>query len=104
MTILGTFIKQPADRLDYDFDYSLFLIDVDTLETAVFEVVTLVESETEITTPNPLAIDAEVVADTYTKVWVSGGEIGYIYKISCTVTTGHGRVKQDELKIKIKEY
>jgi hypothetical protein len=37
------------------------------------------------------------------KIWITGGVSGTTYKIEVTVTTSLGRVKQDELKCKIKE-
>ncbi len=104
MTVLATYNKQPSERLDYDFDYSLFLMSADTIESAVFKVETLVESGEVITVPNPLEIDTEIIDTTFTKAWVRGGEIGYTYKISCTATTAHGRTKEDEIKIRVKEY
>lgn len=93
MSVIATFTKQPIDRLDYDFDYSKFLANTDVVETAEF-----------IVEPEGLYIDAEIVEPTFTKVWVHGGVAGTVYKISCTVTTAHGRVKQDEIKVRVREY
>lgn len=93
MAILNTFIKQPADRLDYDFDYSVFLAAADSIETAVFTV-----------EPAGLTIDTSLVEPTFTKVWLQGGVVGNTYKVSCTITSAHGRVKQDEIKLRIREY
>ena len=104
MTVLATFTKQPSDRLDYDFDYSKFLLGTDTIESVVFKVETLITTDEVITVPNPLIIDTELFDTTFTKVWLHGGEVGYTYKISSTATTAHGRTKQDEIKIRVKEY
>ena len=93
MAFLNTFTKQPADRLDYDFDYSAFLLNTDTVISAVFAV-----------EPVGLTLDTQLVEPTFTKVWVTGGTAGNTYKITCTVTTDHGRVKQDEIRIRVKEY
>jgi hypothetical protein len=38
------------------------------------------------------------------KVYTSGGTDGVTYKITATVTTTGGRVKQAEIKVKVKEY
>lgn len=93
MAILNTYTQQPADRLDYDFEYTDFLKGVDAVESAVFAV-----------EPAGMTLSGEVTEPTFTKVWASGGELGKSYKISCTITTAHGRVKQDEIKVRIKEY
>lgn len=93
MTILATYVKQPIDRLDYDFDYSQFLAGADSIESATF----LVE-------PEGLTLDSTVVEPTFTKVWISGGDVGTAYIVNCTVTTAHGRIKQDEIKIRVKEF
>ena len=100
MAILKTFTKQPSDRLDYDFDYSQWLGEDDEVLSAVFTV----ESLDGTTPTSPMMIDSEVVAATYTKVWVEGGQAGEIYKVTCTITTTRGRRKQDEIKIRLKEY
>ena len=93
MASLNTFTKQPADRLDYDFDYKAFLLGNDTIIDAVFTA-----------EPVGLGTDTPVVEPKYAKIWVYGGVAGTTYKITCTVTTEHGRVKQDEIKIRVKEY
>ena len=100
MAVLGKYVKQPIDRLDYDFDYSLWIGQGDEVISAVFTV----ESLDEPVTVNPLTIDSQVVMPLYTKVWLVGGNAGETYKVSCTATTARGRVKQDEIKIRMKEY
>ena len=100
MTILKTHTKQPADRLDYDFDYSQWLSVDDEVLSAEFAV----ESIDGTTPIDPMFVASQVVTPTYTKVWLEGGKAGEIYKVSCTITTTRGRVKQDEIKIRLKEY
>ena len=41
MAILKSYVKQPVDRLDYDFDYSQWLDPSDDLFSAVFSVESL---------------------------------------------------------------
>lgn len=98
MTVLATYTKQPIERLDYDFEYSDFL-NGDSIDVSLGAVFTVEPVE-----PGGLVIDSYVVQPTYTKVWVSHGLVDSKYKISCTVTTLHGRVKQDEIKIRVKEF
>ena len=100
MAILKSYVKQPVDRLDYDFDYSQWLDPSDELSSVVFSIEALGDD----TPSTPLQVDSSVSTATYAKVWVVGGSAGEMYKVSCTITTSRGRVKQDEIKIRIKEY
>ena len=100
MAILKTHTKQPADKLDYDFDYSHWLSSDDEVISATFSVASIDGS----TPLSPMTLESSVVRATYTKVWVVGGSAGEIYKVTCTATTARGRVKQDEIKIRLKEY
>ena len=100
MALLKNYTKQPAERLDYDFDYSKWLVSGDALISAVFTVDILNGGISE----NPLVIDSEVCMPTFTKAWITGGLAGENYKVSCTATTSRGRTKQDEIKIRIKDY
>jgi hypothetical protein len=100
MSIQKTYSKQPADVLDYDFDYSLWLSANDEIVSA-----TIVSELISATTPiTPLTIVSQIYAPTFAKVWLSAGVAGDVYKITCTITTASGRVKQDEIKLKIREY
>lgn len=90
MAILNKYTQQPADRWDYDFEYN---VPTDSIEDAVFTV-----------EPAGLILDGKVVMPTFTKIWISGGDVDVTYKVSCTITTTRGRIKQDEIKIRIREY
>lgn len=97
MAILNTFIKQPADTLDYDIDYEEFLTDGDSMSSATATV-----SRTSGT--GTLAVQAVFTLGTRVKVWLSGGDDRDVFKVTVTTTTTLGRVKQDELVFKIREY
>ena len=90
--ILGTFIKQPTERFDYDITYKDWLTSGDNLESVVV-------------TPDDvtISVDFVIVNDPICKIWVSGGENGKTYKLTVTATTADGRVKQDEFKVKVKD-
>ncbi len=94
MAILGTFPKQPLERLDYDLDFQEWLPSGDLIVSA-----TAVAS-TGITVETPL-IDA---TQKVVKVWVTGGTTGVTYKIQVTATTAEGRVKEGEIRIKVRDY
>lgn len=96
MAILGTFIKQPADVVDYDVDFGTeWLPTGDKLASASASV-----------TPSGLTLGSTIidVTETVVKQWVSGGTAGTTYKVEITATTDAGRVKQVEFKVKLKEY
>lgn len=98
MTILKRWEQQPADRIDRAFDYANgqpqpFLEGDDTLFSA-----------TVVAEPSGLNIGGVICVDGQVRYWVSGGVHGEKYKITCTATTRHGRIKQDEVILSIKEY
>lgn len=89
---LGTFTKQPVEVKDYDLDYSEWLVAADTVEAA------------EVTVePAGLTVGSVFTHDTKVKVWLSAGSDGAVYKLTVTMTTADGRVKQDEFKVKVKD-
>ena len=96
MTILRRWEQQPADRIDYAFDYANgeppFLENGDTLVSATIAV-----------EPDGLNVSEAPVLDGQARFWVSGGESGKKYKVTCTARTRLGRVKQDEVVFTIKE-
>ena len=89
---LGTFTKQPIEVKDYDLDYSEWLVAADTVEAA------------EVTVePAGLTVGSVFTQDKKIKVWLSAGTNGTVYKLTVTMTTADGRVKQDEFKVKVKD-
>ena len=100
--ILGTMNKQPADRYDYDIDYSEWLTDKDNVESVA---VTVFPDE-GLLDPVPadrLNILSVTVIDPFVKLWIDGGRNGVTYKVTLTMTTADGRIKQDEFKLKVKD-
>lgn len=90
---MNLFQKQPADQLDYDLDFSEWLADGDTITgvTAVSDV------------PAELVILSALVADQTVKIWVSGGLDGSTYKVTATVSTSQGRIKELDFKIRVRD-
>jgi hypothetical protein len=89
---LGTAEKQPADNLDYDFDFTDWLADRnDTIASQV------------ITADPGITVGTVTHLNGFVKVFLSGGTDGNSYKVTCTMTTTGGRVKQNEITIKVKE-
>ena len=96
MTIIMKPPKQPAERQDYDVDFTDWLADngSDTLSTGTPPVVT---AETGIT------LAATGVSGGIVKVWLSGGTAGHAYKITVTGTTVGGRIRQVEFVVQVQE-
>ena len=93
MAILGKATKQPIELQAYDISFVDWLTALS--DTAASHTVT---AEAGIT------IDSSSLTAGVVQVWLSGGTDGTTYKITATITTAAGRVKEDEIKIKIKEY
>lgn len=94
MAILGTFPKQPLERLDFDIDFSEWLPTGDAILSAS------VIADTGIVAETPLIdITKKVV-----KIWATGGTTGAKYKIQVTAITTEGRIKEAEIRIRVKEY
>ena len=119
---MKTFYKQPSELLDYDFNYSEWLVDDDILSDAVISIEDLSTGskltlkvknipfselqagDYDVIGPLPnVIITFFVVADEYVKVWVDGGDDREKYKITCTAETHNGRIKESEAILKIKE-
>ncbi len=100
--ILGRFIKQPAETLDYDIDFSEFLADGDTLVTVGDPPV---PSPLDVAVnPTGLSLGPTVVIDgKRVKQWLSGGTNGVTYKITLTMTSNAGRIKQVEFVVRVKD-
>ena len=83
------FLKDPDAVLDYKFDWSDWLDDGEAI---------LSHSITETT---GITIDSDSMTDASTSVtvWLSGGESGASYSVTCHVVTSDGR--QDDRSITI---
>lgn len=97
--MLGVKIKQPADQLDYDIDYSKWLPDDDEILT----VETRVDPPFDEDTGTGVVVDSAHVDSPFVKVWCSGGENGETYKVTVIVATRGGRVKEEEFKIRVRD-
>lgn len=95
--MLQTLQKQPADKLDYDVDYGSFLPDGDEITT----VTAVVE---EIDPLTDLVVDSVQVESPVVKVWLSGGLSGSTYKVTVTAATSGGRIKEQDFKIRVRDY
>ena len=88
---MKTFYKQPHDKLDYDVDYSDWLVGTDELVGAT------------VTTDGDVTIESYTTNSNFVKIWISGGTNGKTSKITCVAETADGRLKEKDFKIKVKE-
>lgn len=88
------FNKQPAEVLDFDFDFRDFLAERgnDRITSAV------IVAQAGITVSSSLTIDGVLV-----KVYLSGGTTGVKYKVTCTAQTLGGRVVEREFFLSVKD-
>ena len=86
-----SFIKDPQARLDYTWDWGLWLADVnDTISTAT------------VTVPDGLTADGSaVVGDTAVTQRVSGGDVDGAYRMVCQITTAGGLVDERSINLTI---
>jgi len=89
---LDKFEKQPIEVDDFDMSFVDYLTaKADTIFSHV------VSADPGITVVSSTAANGIV------KVWLSGGTDGVTYKVTSTITTTGGRVRQHEALYKIKE-
>jgi high-affinity K+ transport system ATPase subunit B len=97
MSVLGNYIKQPAEIETYTIVYEDDLVETDTINAAVATV-----------SPAGLTVDyctfVNEAGNRRTRTKVSGGTNGTKYKVTVRVTTDDGRVLEDEFFVKIKDY
>ena len=92
MPILETFRKQPADVQDYDIDFSPWLVGFGDTGTTL-----------NVVAEPGITLDSSSFAAGVAKVWLSGGTDGTNYKITARLTTINGRVKEVEIRVRVKE-
>lgn len=101
--ILGRFTKQPAEREAYAIEYEDDLARGDTVAADPAPQF-IIAAPGVIADTVPLRIDAFDVTGTRVTLWIAGGTVGQVYKITVTAGTLSGRILQDEFIVKIKDY
>jgi hypothetical protein len=90
--LLGKFIKQPNEILDYDVDFSEW-----------FENRTDAPASHTSSAETGLTIVSSQLSGNVVKVICSGGTDGGAYKVTVRLTTTAGLVKEVDFQVKIKE-
>lgn len=86
---LTTYTKDPAAVLDYTFNWSAWLVAGDTLSTAT------VLADTGLTVASTSIVGQTVTA------WLSGGEAGASYRVTCQVQTSGGRTDERSIVVEV---
>lgn len=98
--VLGMIGKQPADFLDYDIDFSEWLVGTDAIASI----------ETRVLRDDGRALGSGDLQAKYVinnsprvKIWLIDGIDREGYKLEVTVTTDDGRIKQVELRVRVRD-
>ena len=92
--LLGKFVKQPAEVLDYRFDFTEWLRDCQD---------TIADKQVDAFGDGALQVTQVDQLDGSVAALVAGGVNGKTYKLTCTITTAGGRKKEADIQIRIKE-
>jgi hypothetical protein len=84
------FTKDPDARLDWKFDYDLWL----EAEESILSAEILTEGVT---------VDDRDVQPRSVKVWLVGGTAGVTAQVTCRITTILGRIDDRTIRIRIRE-
>jgi hypothetical protein len=91
-----SYVKDPTARLDYTWDWSDWLADIDdTMSTATPPTVTLPDG---LTAADPLVVDGPFVTQR-----VEGGTLESTYQMVCQITTAGGLIDQRTIYLTIKD-
>lgn len=93
MAILAVFTKQTLETQDFDIDFTPYLTEHSDSPSSY-----TVGADAGIT------IDSHSRTGNVVKVWVSSGENGVTYKITVTMTTAGGRVREADVKVKFRDF
>jgi hypothetical protein len=91
--MLGVVEKQPVEVMDYDVSFERWLVDDDAITDA----------SAEVFPPGALAVQTLDVDPDLIKVWLTGGESGFSYKVEITFQTAGGRTGQVEFRVRVKD-
>lgn len=90
---MSSYIKDPEATLDFSQDWSAWLADGETLTAATVTAADgITKSTAETFTPEGVVT-----------VWVSGGTVGTVYRLTFHITTSAGREDERSMTIAIRE-
>lgn len=91
-----SFVKDPDAVLDFAWSWASWVAEDETIDDAT--VVIVGASET-----TDLVIDSVGNTDTVVTAWLSAGDAGEHYSLTCHITTNQGRQDDRTIKLTIRE-
>lgn len=88
----GPYLKDPNAVLDYRHDWASWLASGETIATSIWSVA-----------PAGLAVDSETETTTTATVWLSGGTVGQVYRVTNRITTNQGRTEERTIVIRVEQ-
>lgn len=89
-TLIGTVSQKPDEVLDYDFDYTSFMLDrSDTIQSFT------------ITPDAGLTVVSSVTTGYVVRAFITGGVAGATYNLLCSLVTTGGRTKDAYIKVRV---
>lgn len=102
MAILGTIQKQPAEVIDFDIDCADYFGGVDSSDT-INTITAVVSSGSGLTLGPGSLPETALVGTQRGKVWIGAGTTGTTYKVTVTMTSVAGRVREYDVRVIVKE-
>ena len=90
---MSVFVKDPAAKLDYEFDWS------DWLDSGASETI----SSHDVTVESGLTHVSDSESAGVVTVWLSGGAAGTSYTVECEITTSANRIDERTIIIKVQQ-
>lgn len=90
-----TIKKDTEAVLTYGFDWTDWLVGLDTLLTTVYTV------QARVNDPDPIAISSSGIIGKTTFVKLSNGQINKSYVINCMITTADGLIDRRNFTVKV---
>lgn len=102
---MNKFKKQPAEVLDYDIDFTLWLPADDALASATAFITDISAPPVSVEPVPALIIDSvdTLIPQKTVKVWLSSGTTGHNYKLTVRALTTDARLKEVEVGINVKD-
>lgn len=98
MAVIGKDSKQPNEVLDWDVSFAEWMRPGDDIDTVQVGIRLLAGPDTA-----PLMVDQVQNTTHLSKVWLRGGADGARYRVQLRAVTIHGRAKEAEFDISVKE-
>ena len=92
---LETFDKDPDALLDYGFNWAPWLPTGDTIASATWTIAPVCEGGLE--------VDHQTETTKIASVWLTGGNVGQSYDVTCHVVTAGGREDDRSFRVNVLE-